>query len=119
MKLRRGLRVAFAATAGVGVLVLGTASAGARSDAAKAPSATSAVSGDIVLAHWSSSPVETELLTQVVRSFERKYPRIHVTRRALDPGAKTSSPSAASPGSDILGSAPPSMACVEQRPCYR
>ena len=77
--------MAVAATAGVGVLVLGTASAGARSDAAKAPSATSAVSGDIVLAHWSSSPVETELLKQVVSSFERKYPRIHVTRRALDP----------------------------------
>ena len=38
-----------------------------------------------MLAHWSSSPVETELLKQVVRSFERKYPRIHVTRRALDP----------------------------------
>ena len=85
MKLQRGLRVAVAATAGVGVLVLGTASAGARSDTAKAPSATTAVSGDIVLAHWSSSPVETQLLKQVVQSFERKYPRIHVTRRALDP----------------------------------
>ena len=77
--------MAVAATAGVGVLVLGTASAGARSDTATAPNAATAVSGNIVLAHWSSSPVETALLKQVVQSFERKYPRIHVTRRALDP----------------------------------
>ena len=85
MKLRRSLRVAFAATAGAGVLVLGTTSAAARPEGAKAPSADTAVSGNIVLAHWASSPVETALLKQVVQSFERKYPRIHVTRRALDP----------------------------------
>ncbi|HSC92134.1 MAG TPA: extracellular solute-binding protein [Gaiellaceae bacterium] len=83
--LIKGLRVAVAATAGAAVLVLGTASAAARPDGAAAPSASSAVSGNIVLAHWASSPVETALLKQVIQSFERKYPRIHVTRRALDP----------------------------------
>lgn len=75
----------FAATVGAVALALGVGSAGARSDQATGPETSSAVSGNIVLAHWASSPVETELLKQVIKSFERKYPRIHVTRRALDP----------------------------------
>lgn len=56
-----------------------------RSDVAAAPLAPDAVSGNIVLAHWASSPTETALLKQVIQSFERRYPRIQVTRRALDP----------------------------------
>lgn len=71
--------------AGAGLLFLGASSAGARSDAVASPTASTAVAGDIVLAHWASSPVETALLKQVIQSFEKKYPRIHVTRRALDP----------------------------------
>ena len=47
--------------------------------------AASQIAGNIVLAHWASSPVETALLKQVIRDFERRYPRINVTRRALDP----------------------------------
>jgi multiple sugar transport system substrate-binding protein len=56
-----------------------------RSDVAAAPLAPEAVSGNIVLAHWASSPTETALLKQVIQAFERRYPRIQVTRRALDP----------------------------------
>jgi multiple sugar transport system substrate-binding protein len=75
-----------AAVLGVAVLVAGSgAGAGqARPDGASAPKA-SEVTGNLVLAHWASSPVETELLQQVVAAFERKYPQIKVRRRALDP----------------------------------
>jgi multiple sugar transport system substrate-binding protein len=83
--LAKRARVALVATAGAAALLLAAASASARPEAAAAPNADTAVSGNIVLAHWASSPVETELLKQVVRAFERKYPRINVTRRALDP----------------------------------
>ena len=72
---------------GVAALVAGSA-AGAgygRTDAPTAVKATGAVAGNIVFAHWASSPVETDLLKQVIREFERQYPRIKVTRRALDP----------------------------------
>jgi multiple sugar transport system substrate-binding protein len=55
-----------------------------RSDATAAPAAAK-VSGNIVLAHWASSPVETALLKQVITEFEKKYPDINVRRRALDP----------------------------------
>ena len=80
-KVRLGLLV------GVVTLVAGSA-AGAgygRTDAPTAVKAKQAVGGNIVLAHWASSPVETDLLKQVVREFERQYPKIKVTRRALDP----------------------------------
>ena len=72
---------------GVIALVAGSvAGAGySRTDAPTAVKANEAVAGNIVLAHWASSPVETDLLKQVVREFERQYPRIKVTRRALDP----------------------------------
>ncbi|MDQ4029687.1 MAG: extracellular solute-binding protein, partial [Actinomycetota bacterium] len=53
-----------------------------RSDVVAGPQA---VSGNIVLAHWASSPTETALLKQVIQRFERQFPRIQVTRRALDP----------------------------------
>ena len=46
---------------------------------------TNAPSGNIVFAHWASSPVETALLKEVVAAFEKKYPAIKVRRRALDP----------------------------------
>ena len=80
-KLRLGVLV------GVAALIAGsTAGAGySRTDAPTAAKANEAVAGNIVLAHWASSPVETDLLKQVVREFERQYPRIKVTRRALDP----------------------------------
>jgi multiple sugar transport system substrate-binding protein len=72
----------------LGVLVLvastGAGSGQARPDGALAPAA-SEVSGNLVLAHWASSPVETQLLQQVVASFERRYPQIKVRRRALNP----------------------------------
>ena len=80
-KLRLGVLV------GVAALVAGsTAGAGySRTDAPTTVKANEAVAGNIVLAHWASSPVETDLLKQVIREFERQYPRIKVTRRALDP----------------------------------
>jgi multiple sugar transport system substrate-binding protein len=74
--------------AAVAVLAV-TAGAGAgvghaRPDVKAAP-AGSQVGGNIILAHWASSPVETDLLRQVLASFEKQYPKIHVRRRALDP----------------------------------
>jgi multiple sugar transport system substrate-binding protein len=68
----------------------GAASVQARTDAGAAPAAKAApaasqVGGNIILAHWSSSPVETDLIKQVVAAFEKKYPKIHVRRRVLDP----------------------------------
>ncbi len=69
-------------------LLVATVAAGsgyARTDGPTAVKANEAVAGNIVLAHWASSPVETDLLKQVIREFEKQYPRIKVTRRALDP----------------------------------
>lgn len=76
-----------AALVGVLAIVVGITAAGSqgRTAAATSPQAASAVSGNIVLAHWASSPVETQLLQRVIRDFERRYPRINVRRRALDP----------------------------------
>jgi multiple sugar transport system substrate-binding protein len=70
-----------------GVAVVSGALAGdvqSRSDATAGPAA-SQVTGNLVLAHWASSPVETALLKQVITAFEKKYPGINVRRRALDP----------------------------------
>jgi multiple sugar transport system substrate-binding protein len=64
--------------------LLGAGAASARPDATAAPAA-STVSGNLVLAHWASSPVETDLIKQVLREFSRAYPDIKVRRRALDP----------------------------------
>ena len=74
------------AVAAVAVLVVsaGSSALQARPDAKAAPAA-SRVTGNIVLAHWSSSAVETQLLKQVIAAFEKKYPEINVRRRALDP----------------------------------
>jgi multiple sugar transport system substrate-binding protein len=78
-------------TIGLGAVVVlaiaamaGVASGHARPEAKAAP-ATSEVGGNIILAHWSSSPTETDLLKQVINAFEKKYPKIHVRRRVLDP----------------------------------
>ena len=68
-------------TAVTGVLV---SEGQGRNDAGAAPDA-SQISGNLVLAHWASSPVETALLKQVIAGFEKKYPQINVRRRALDP----------------------------------
>jgi multiple sugar transport system substrate-binding protein len=68
----------------VAVLTIMAGAGQARPDAKAAPAA-SQVQGNIVLAHWSAGSVETELLKQVITSFEKKYPRIHVRRRVLDP----------------------------------
>ncbi|MGH3103499.1 MAG: extracellular solute-binding protein [Gaiellaceae bacterium] len=83
MKITRPkLAPAIAALALAAGLVAGVAQA--RPDTAAAPAA-SEVSGNLVFAHWASSPVETDLLKQVLTNFEKKYPKINVRRRALDP----------------------------------
>jgi multiple sugar transport system substrate-binding protein len=64
---------------------MGASSAHGRIDGKAVPAANLAVSGNITLAHWASSPVETQLLKDVIKAFEAKYPRINVTRRALNP----------------------------------
>jgi multiple sugar transport system substrate-binding protein len=68
----------------VAVLAVSAGAGQARPDVQAAPAA-SEVQGNIVLAHWASSPVETDLLKQVIASFEKQYPKIKVRRRALDP----------------------------------
>jgi multiple sugar transport system substrate-binding protein len=71
-----------AAVFAVSVILVGGAQA--RTDGAAAPGATK-VSGNLVFAHWASSPTETQLLQQVLATFERRYPDINVRRRALNP----------------------------------
>jgi multiple sugar transport system substrate-binding protein len=66
------------------LLVVFVGGAQARPDSGAAPAATK-VSGNLVFAHWASSPVETQLLKQVIAAFEKRYPDINVRRRALDP----------------------------------
>jgi multiple sugar transport system substrate-binding protein len=68
----------------VAVLAITAGAGQARPDATAAPAA-SEVQGNIILAHWASSPVETDLLKQVLAAFEKQYPKIKVRRRALDP----------------------------------
>lgn len=78
-------RVLMAAVAGL-VLLAGVAASVSQGGAEKAAAPqASQVSGNITLAHWASSPVETTLLKQVIASFEQKFPNIKVRRRALDP----------------------------------
>jgi multiple sugar transport system substrate-binding protein len=84
MKLRRRTLVALV-LGGLAVVAGGLVSEGqGRSESTAAPAAAK-VSGNLVLAHWASSPVETALLKQVIAQFERRYPDINVRRRALDP----------------------------------
>jgi multiple sugar transport system substrate-binding protein len=82
MRLRR-VMLGITAAAVLGTTV--AAGAGQARPDTKAAPAASAVTGNIVLAHWASSPVETDLLKQVLAAFEKKYPGINVRRRALDP----------------------------------
>jgi multiple sugar transport system substrate-binding protein len=77
--------VLLAAVVGMALVAAALASTGQSSPAKHATPAASEVSGNIVLAHWASSPVETDLLKQVIAAFEKKYPKINVRRRALDP----------------------------------
>jgi multiple sugar transport system substrate-binding protein len=79
--MRRRLTLGAAAVA---VLAVTAGASQARPDVEAAPAA-SEVQGNIVLAHWASSPVETDLLKQVLSEFEKQYPKIKVRRRALDP----------------------------------
>ena len=77
MRIRRltlGLAVAAVVVVSAGA---GAGVGHARPDATAAPAA-SQVGGNIILAHWASSPVETELLKQVIAQFQKKYPKIQV-----------------------------------------
>jgi multiple sugar transport system substrate-binding protein len=66
-------------------LTVGGLAAGASYGGSVGPASpqASAVTGNIVLAHWASSPVETQLLQQVINDFEKRFPGIKVRRRAL------------------------------------
>ena len=72
-------RLTSLAAVAVCVLVAGVvAGAGqGRTDGTAGPQATQ-LAGTVTLSGWASSPVETALLRQVIRNFERKYPRINV-----------------------------------------
>jgi multiple sugar transport system substrate-binding protein len=66
-----GLALAIAALAGLGT--------GAGTAAPRAPQ----LSGTVSLSGWQSSPVEDNLLRQVIAAFEKKYPKIKVNYTAL------------------------------------
>jgi multiple sugar transport system substrate-binding protein len=82
-------RLSFAAALCAAILVAatgaGTTQARTEGTAKAAGPTSTAVSGNITLAHWASSPTETELLKDVIAAFEKKYPQIKVRRQALDP----------------------------------
>jgi multiple sugar transport system substrate-binding protein len=75
----RSRRLTLLAAVGVSVLVAGitAGTSHGRVDSKAGPQAT-ALAGTVTLSGWASSPVETALLRQVIRNFERKYPRINV-----------------------------------------
>jgi multiple sugar transport system substrate-binding protein len=75
----RSRRLTLVTAVGVSVLVAGIAAGTShgRVDSKAGPQAT-ALAGTVTLSGWASSPVETALLRQVIRNFERKYPRINV-----------------------------------------
>lgn len=83
MKTRRWPRAVALVVLLVGAGIAASAGQG-KTDSARGAAAQE-VSGNVTLAHWASSPVETALLKQVIKAFEQKYPKINVTRRALDP----------------------------------
>ena len=75
----RSRRLLVAAAVGVSAIVagIGAGTSDARPDS-KAGSQATELAGTVTLSGWASSPVETALLRQVIRNFERKYPRINV-----------------------------------------
>jgi len=73
---------AFVAALGALVLLAGIAASVTHGKSEKGKQ-TAAPSGTVTLAGWSVSTVESALLKQVVKGFERKYPRIKVDYSAL------------------------------------
>ena len=76
----RSRRLTFVVAVGVSAIVagLGAGTSTAKVDSKAAPQATE-LAGTVTLSGWASSPVETALLKQVIRNFEKKYPRIKVS----------------------------------------
>ena len=66
-------------TAGVaGLLVLAATGVGTTEGKTAAPTAGTQAAGTVTLSGWASSPTETRLLREVIRGFERTFPRIDV-----------------------------------------
>ena len=66
-------------TAGVaGLLVLAAIGVGTTEGKTAAPTANNQAAGTVTLSGWASSPTETRLLREVIRGFERTFPRIDV-----------------------------------------
>ena len=76
------LRTLFASLAVVG-LVVATALLAVGSGTGTAAPHARQLSGTVSLSGWQSSPVEDNLLRQVIKGFERKYPKIKVNYTAL------------------------------------
>jgi len=87
LRSRRRLRLGVALTSLVLVVGVTASATQGRTYGGAAPQAQE-VKGNLVLAHWSSSPVETALLDQVLAKFRQKYPTIKVKRQVLDPYAE-------------------------------
>jgi multiple sugar transport system substrate-binding protein len=62
---------------------IAAASAQGKTNVAGSPTALQAASGTVTLSGWSVGKTEEELLNSVIRSFEKKYPKINVKYDAI------------------------------------
>jgi multiple sugar transport system substrate-binding protein len=76
--MRKRTLAAFVAVLAVAVAVGIAAGVSQGKSTAKAKAAAHAPSGTITLNGWQSSPVEEELLSKIVKAFEKSHPKIHV-----------------------------------------
>ena len=79
-------RLRFVAAAGIAAVVATIAVSGSQAMVrAAAPTKTSkAPSGTVTLNGWQSSPAEEDLLTKVVKDFEKSHPKIHVNYQSFN-----------------------------------
>jgi multiple sugar transport system substrate-binding protein len=79
-------RLRFVAAAGIAAVVATIAVSGSQAmvRAAAPTKASKAPSGTVTLNGWQSSPVEEELLTKVVKDFEKSHPKIHVNYQSFN-----------------------------------
>ena len=72
-----GTRTALAAALTSAIVLAGIAASASHGSGKR--SATTQVSGTVTLAAWKSSSVEDDLVRQVVKAFQKKYPKIKVS----------------------------------------
>ena len=79
-------RLRFVAAAGIAAVVATIAVSGSQAmvRAAAPTKASKAPSGTVTLNGWQSSPAEEDLLTKVVKDFEKSHPKIHVNYQSFN-----------------------------------